>query len=153
MSSKLHKTLAFIIACSIAIACKKDNPQPENELTYNGQTITLASASYVITNDYESLEVYSEGQQYMVNIILSKIGDDVAQGTYTYANRNNNPNYNPWENFWYGHIVVPDEPVDEVVSGSVSIRKTGSTYQIAFDLVTEKSTINGRYLGPVTVSP
>ena len=138
----------------LTMACgKKDNPQPENELTYNGQAISLASASYIIANDYESLEVYSEDQQCMINILLSKLGNEVAQGTYTYANQNNNPNYNPSENFWYGHILVADEPVDEVVSGSVSIRKTGSNYQITFDLVAEKSTIKGRYAGPVNISP
>jgi hypothetical protein len=179
LALKWSRLLIFAAVLALIASCSEDD-KPRRKIVIDGESTALAHGYYL---DYgTSLDNNDEsGNEYYLvlttkNLTVSQFGnyegsgsyinfeffsyamDAIAEGTYTYA----------IESYFLGDLFDSDASVNydatlltedasfDIVSGTLTISKSGDTYKIKFDLLMENNEteeqvdVTGIYEGKLT---
>jgi hypothetical protein len=140
----------------VFVSCKKDNADKESQVQYDGTTSNLSKgylinygienaspASYYysliisspeVTFDFAQDTVYGIGDAIAFDI-YSASATDLVPGTYNFDATTYNANTFEWGIFVADYNFVTDEGTTgvEIISGTVTVSKSGTTYEITVD--------------------
>jgi hypothetical protein len=146
-------TAAAILGLLLSFtACKKGKNDPSGSgagYKYNSKTYIIDVANEKHINGDIFLEFTSGNTGNYLQVSFANV-IQLPQGTTTYhADRFNG--YNPASNFWVSGIGLAGDNI-AATGGTVTITKSGGSYQIDFNISTANGAVTGSYTGTPIVT-
>lgn len=166
MKLNLSFLLLLLPLTVVFTSCKKDKDNPKSYFTYEGKTYEIKTAQHVADGDFSStmftsIDATSAGQSGKVSMISFLFAKpELAAGTYTYKD-DSDPAFDDTKNFFAASAFIDiayqngsmDETsgttLEQLTSGSITVAKDGSSFNISYELNFNGKAVSGKYSGAI----
>ncbi len=166
MKLNLSFLLLLLPFTVVFTSCKKDKDDPKSYFTYEGKTYEIKTAQHYGDEEFSStmftsIDATSASQSGKVSMISFLFGQpELTAGTYTYKD-DSDPAFDAAKNFVGASALIDlayqngsaDETsgttLEQLTSGSITVAKDGTTFNISYELNFNGKVVSGKYSGAI----